>query len=144
MKKIVTGLMALSLCKLAFAQNLSNFTDITEQLSNGNDISLTVNLAACKVDDPNQNKIPMSKWFIKPTVALFTDTAVSIGDEMYAHGRPPFPENGLLQRASMLIDNKGNVQIVVSFFDAENNKKWMKDVTIQCQLNDGVHVFSRA
>lgn len=144
MKKILTGMLALSCFGMASAQNLTSFADITQQLSNGNDISLTVDLTACKVNDPNEVKMPLSKWFIRPDAALFTDTLVSIGEEKYAHGRPPLPDSGLLQRASMLIDNKGNVQIVVSFFDAETNKKWMNAVNIQCQLNNGVRVFSHS
>jgi hypothetical protein len=144
MKKLLMGVIALTCCGIVSAQSLTTFTDITQQLANGNDISLTIDLSTCKVDDPNQIKMPLSKWFVKPDAALFTDTIVSIGGEKYAHGRPPLPENGLLQRASLLIDNKGTVQVVVSFFDAETNKKWMKDVNAQCQLNNGVRVFSHS
>lgn len=144
MKKIIIGMIAMLLFGQVYAQALINFTDITQQLSNGNSISLTVDLATCKVDDPNEIKIPLSKWFVKSNSAVYSDSMVSIDAVKYASGRSPLPASGLLQRGSIWINNNGNVQIVISFFDAETSKKWIKDVNVQCRLNEGVRVFSHS
>lgn len=144
MKKALIGLTLAALMQGAQAQTLNTFDQITNELSNGHEITALINLKECVINDPNSIKIPLANWLVTPRAVVFTDTLIALDGEKYTHGRPPLPVNGLMQRGSIKIDNSGNSAIVLSFFDAGSSQKAMQDVTIQCQLNSGLTVFVRS
>lgn len=144
MQKFIFGCLFSMLFQSLYAQSLTSFSDITQHLTNGNEINLLVDLNHCEVNDPNDIKITIAKWFVTPQNVIYTDELLSIDGSKYAHGRPPLPASGLLQRGSIIIDAKGNAHIVLSFFEMETNKKFMQDVKVECPLNSGLMVFTRA
>lgn len=143
MKRVFIGLALSALMGGTQAQSLSTFDEITQQLSNGNEINALVNLSECVINDPNPVKIPVANWFVKPNTVVFTDKIIALDGEKYAHGRPPLPASGLVQKGTIAIDTEGKAQIILAFFDAGLKQKVMQDVTIQCQLNTGVKIFTR-
>ncbi|WP_058483908.1 hypothetical protein [Legionella spiritensis] len=143
MKKLIYGFISALFFNQLHAQALPVFDDVIQHLSNGHEVNLVVDLNRCTIDDPNEVKIPAAKWFVKPQIVTFTDTFISIDGVKYAHGRAPLPASGLVQKGTILVNNQGNSHIVLSFFDAETNKKLMNDVNIQCSLNNGLQFFTR-
>lgn len=142
-RKILASL--LFTCPALFAGELTTFKAITEDLAVGKEIIVVVRDAFCKMEDPNERKIPISTMVFKPATLLFTDSLFSFDAVKFAGNTYPAFPNGVLQRGSFRMDNNGNVNMVVAFFDAETNKKndaW-KDVKINCQLGNGVKVFQR-
>lgn len=144
MKKAIIGFALATLMNGIQAQALSSFDEITQQLSIGNEINALVNLNECVINDPNNVKIAMANWFVTPKAVVFTDKIISFDGEKYTHGRPPLPVNGLVQKGSINIDTVGKTSIVLSFFDAGSSQKAMQDVTIQCQLNSGLKIFTHS
>lgn len=128
-----------------FAGTLNTFKEITDNLETGKEISVVVRDARCKMYDPNTPKIPVSTMVIKPNAVIFTENLLGFDGVKFSgtHYYPSFP-NGVLQRASFMMTEFGQVNIVIAFFDAESNKKSpeVKDVRIQCQLGEGVTVYS--
>jgi len=128
-----------------FAGTLNTFKEITDNLETGKEISVVVRDTRCKMYDPNTPKIPASTMVIKPNAVVFTENLLSFDGVKFSvsHHYPSLP-NGILQRASFMMTEFGQVNIVIAFFDAESNKKSpeVKDVRIQCQLGEGVTVYS--
>lgn len=131
---------------LLFAGNLTTFHDITGHLDAGKEITVVVRDKLCKMIDPNTPGIPVSTMVIKPDSVIFTENLLGFDGVKFsaAHYYPAFP-NGILQRASLAMHESGQVNILIAFFDAETNRKSpeVKDVRIQCQLGDGVSVYTR-
>ena len=142
-KKALVSLLFIS--SPLFAQELTSFKAITEDLAVGKEIVVVVHDKLCKIDDPNEYKIPISTMIIKPEISLFTDNLFSFDAAKFAGNPYPSFPNGIMQRGSFRMDNNGQLNIVIAFFDAESNQKnsaW-KDVKIQCQLSEGVRVYQR-
>lgn len=140
-KKVALSLVFL--CSPVFAGELTGFEAITQDLKVGKEIRVVVQDLLCKMTDPNEYKIPPSTAVIKPSFLLFRDTILSFDVTKFANNQLPYAKNGLLERATFTLNNTGEVNIVIAFFDAVTNKKipqW-NDVTIQCQLGEGVKVY---
>lgn len=144
MKKALLVLLAMS--PSVFAGDLTTFQEITDYLASGKEISVVVKDKLCQMHDPNTPKIPVSTMVIQPTSAIFTDNLFNFDAEKYspANYYPAFP-NGIMQRASFLMNEIGEVRINIAFFDIESNKKspTVKDVRIDCRLNEGVSVYRK-
>lgn len=133
----------LFICSPVFAGELTTFEAITQALDVGKEINVVVHDTLCKMDDPNEYKIPASTMVIKPSALLFTDNLLSFDSVKFASSKLPYANNGLLQRGTFVLTTTGQVNILIAFFDAETNKKipqW-NDVKIQCQLGEGVKVY---
>lgn len=140
-KKAVLGLLCL--CSPVFAGELTNFGSIIQELDVGREIRVVIHDSLCKMNDPNEYKIPASTMVVKPSALLFTDNLISFDATKFAGSRLPYATNGLLQRGVFALYSNGQVNITIAFFDAETNKKsthW-NDVKIECQLGDGVKVY---
>lgn len=133
----------LFICSPVIAGELTSFGAIIQEVNVGNSITVVVHDSLCKMDDPNEHKIPASTMVIKPSGLLFTDHLLSFDASKFSAMKFPSAVNGLLQRGTFVLDSAGQVNIVIAFFDAETNNKipqW-NDVKIQCQLGEGVNVY---
>ena len=125
------------------AQELTSFESITHELKQGRGISAVIDDNLCEMHDNNEFKIPPSTMVIRPETVLFKEDLIAFDGVKFAHGRPPLPAAGLLQRGSVILDTEGKVTLVIVFYDAASNQKipGFDNVTINCQLGEGMKVF---
>lgn len=137
---ISTLLMSVSLS----AAELSSFADLQQNYKQGKSITVVVKGKYCQMHDNNPYKVPVSTMVTTPDAAIFNDQLLAFDVSKFAQGKAPLPQGGLLQRANFLMNNQGKARITLSFFDAETNKqmKELQDVYIDCQLGEGLHIFS--
>lgn len=144
MKK--TLLILWSLSSPLFAGDFTSFHELTEYLATGKDISVVVHDNLCQMIDTNTPKIPSSTMVMQPNSIVFTEHLLGFDGVKFsaANYYPAFP-NGILQRASFGMNDRGQASITIAFFDAETNKKSpeVKDVKILCQLGEGVIFYKK-
>ena len=139
-------IIALSLvCPPLFAHELTSFDAISKHLNEGKEIVSVLTTSKCEIDDPNPLKLPHNNITLTPSAVLFSDSLIAFDSVKFAHGHPPLPSNGLIQRGSFVLNNEGNATLTVVFFDASTNQKvsGLDDVKFLCQLGDGLHIFKR-
>jgi hypothetical protein len=141
-KGILSSLLVMASSALS-AQELTTFNDITQELSQGKSISAVINTKYCTVNDPNEYKIPTQTMVTKPVSVVFTDDLLSFDGTKFAPERDPLPKGGLMQRASFLLNAKGQLNAVIAFYHGETNKQIeaFQNVTIACHLGEGLKVF---
>jgi len=126
-----------------FANELTSFDAIVAALSSGKQVSAVLHAKQCKVTDPNEIKFLPSSGFVRIDSALFTEDKLGFDVTKYARAIPTIAPNGLMQRASFILEKNGQLNGVIASFDAVTNVKPAnrKDVTVDCKLGDSVHFY---
>lgn len=143
-KKIACALL-LATSMPILAEELTSYTDITEALSEGNDITVVVKDTLCKMTDPNIPQIPKSTMVHHVQTVVFRDDLLSFDAVKFAFARPPVINENINQRAVFILTSNEEVMIQIDFFSAETNKKidTLKAVTINCQLGNGAKFYKK-
>lgn len=128
-----------------FAQELTSFTEVTQALSEGHDLSVVVKDNLCTMTDPNTPQIPKSTMVHRLSSVIFTEELLSFDAEKFTFARPPYYNDNLMQRAVFVLNNKEEISIRIGFFSAETHKKLdvLKDVMIDCQLGQGAKFYKK-
>lgn len=135
------GLMLV--CRPLCAEQLASFAAITEYLNLGNSITAVMHTQQCVIKNPNGYEIKPTHSLIKPSFVLYTEKVIAFDANKFAAGPPSAPQNRIKQRMSFNLDPKGEMKMIVGFFDGETNKKVpdIKDITVNCQLGEGFVVY---
>lgn len=143
-KSLCAGLLCCNSLPV-FAQELTSFTELTQALSEGNEVSVVVKSPLCNINDPNRPQIPKSTMVHRVQTALFTDQLLSFDSEKFTFAKPPYFTENLNQRAVLLLNSEGDMNIRIDFFDAETHKKvpYLKEVNIQCKLGEGAKFYQK-
>lgn len=127
-----------------FATELSSYEALAQNFEAGQGITVVIKNKYCEIYDQNPVKIPLSIIVTTPDVVVMDENLLAFDTKLFAHGRPPLPKGGLLQRASFYLTKYGDIRLMISFFDGETNIRSdsFDDVMIECQLGEGVHIYS--
>jgi hypothetical protein len=128
-----------------YAEELTSYSNITEALTEGNDVTVVIKDTQCKMTDPNVPQIPKSTMVHHVQSVVFRDDLLSFDAVKFAFARPPRFNENINQRAVFILTSSEEVMIQIDFFSAETNKKLdtLKPVTINCQLGDGAKFYKR-
>src|SRR5579871_6541538 len=115
-----------------FANELASYDAITDALSFGNTVVAVVNMRKCTVIDPNETKTPITTAVVRPETTLYTHNKLTFDAAQYGRAIPNIAPNGIMQRASIILEKNGAYNVDLAFFDAVTNNKLpnMQDVTI--------------
>lgn len=141
-KKIISlGLIFIS--PSLFASELTSFDSIINALSSGKQVSVVMHAKQCKVIDPNEIKLPPSSAATRIETALFTEDKIGFDSTKYARAIPTIAPNGIIHRASFILEKNGLFNGVIASFDATTNIKLpnRKDISVDCQLGENVHFY---
>lgn len=143
-KKIAFALLFCSSLPI-FAQELTTYTDITQALSEGSDVSVVIKDNLCNMIDPNTPQIPKSTMVHHVQSVIFTEDLLSFDAEKFTFARPPVFSENMKQRAVFVLTSSEAVIIRIDFFSAETNKKidTLKEVTINCRLGEGAKFYKK-
>ena len=141
LRRCIFGLMLV--CPPLFAQELTSFKAITQDLTVGKEIVVVANLHHCTIDNPNTFDFPRNTIRLKPPVAVFNASSLTFDGHKFVKGLPSLPENGIVEHISVNINAQGHMEGILVIADAESNKKisGLDDIKFQCELGDGVHVY---
>lgn len=140
-KGLLIGLLAVA--TPIFAKELTSFDAIINALSSGKQVTVVMQTDKCKITDPNQMKLPPSTVFHRIDTAIFTDDKMSFDGTKYSRGLPGFGTNGLIQRASFILDKTGHLNGVIATYDAVTNAKpdYRKDIGVDCHLGENARFY---
>lgn len=126
-----------------FAQDLNSFDKIIDAISKGKQVSVVMITKLCKVTDPNDIKLPPNSALTKIESAIFSEDVIAFDATKYARAIPDMAPNGLIHRASFVLNKNGQFNGVIATFDAVTNTKPAnrKDITVDCQLGENVHFY---
>lgn len=126
-----------------FAKELLSFDEVIEALSAGKNVRVIVHGKQCVVDDPNEHKIPAGNAIIKLGSVLYTEDKIGFDFVKYGRPIPVVAPNGLIQRASLILEKNGKLDMIISSFDPVTNNKIVgrKDITVACQLGYSARLY---
>lgn len=143
-KQLFAGILSLTAIA-ASAQELTNYNDIANSLTQGKLITVVFNNANCVVNNSNSFPLQTATAIFKPQAVLMSDDGkIAARGTWFSTGIPQHVGGaGINQQYSILITKDQQMNVRYQFFNADNGQPTdIKDITLICELGKGFKVYN--